>query len=113
MFPPPQEEKGAFSAEKRGESREETAGEWRKAERIFFGSTLSFLLSPALFFGPLGRKNRGACRSFELEPLIHAFAEYFLELPWRQDASATKLIGVHRPCDDVAWSDVRSDRGEI
>jgi hypothetical protein len=38
----------AFSAEKRGERREETAGEWRKAERILFGSTLSFLHSPAL-----------------------------------------------------------------
>ena len=38
----------AFSAEKRGESREETAGEWRKAERILFGSPLSFLPSPAL-----------------------------------------------------------------
>ena len=37
----------AFSAEKRGESREETAGEWRKAQRILFGSTLSFS-SPAL-----------------------------------------------------------------
>ena len=36
------------SAEKRGESREETAGEWRKAERVLFGSPLSFLHSPAL-----------------------------------------------------------------
>jgi hypothetical protein len=30
----------------RGESGEETAGEWRKAERILFGSPLSSLLSP-------------------------------------------------------------------
>ena len=48
-FPPTQQDYAAFSAEKRGESREETAGEWRKAERNLFGSPLSFLHSPALF----------------------------------------------------------------
>ena len=45
---PPQQDYAAFSAEKRGESREETAGEWRKGERVLFGSPLSFLHSPAL-----------------------------------------------------------------
>lgn len=33
-----------ISAEKRGESREKTAGEWRKAERVLFGSPFSSLL---------------------------------------------------------------------
>ncbi len=37
-----------FGRGKRLESGEETAGEWRKAERVLFGSPLSFLHSPAL-----------------------------------------------------------------